>query len=91
MKKAIGVFVGALGMTILLSGSIVLGNAISSQDSKQQKLERIAEDKEKIKVQEKNMQEAKTDKEYREAESELKRSEERRVGKEWRSRWSPDH
>ena len=28
MKKAIGVFVGALGMTILLSGSIVLGNAI---------------------------------------------------------------
>ena len=32
MKKAIGVFVGALGMTILLSGSIVLGNAISSQD-----------------------------------------------------------
>ena len=36
MKKAIGVFVGALGMTILLSGSIVLGNAISSQDSKQQ-------------------------------------------------------
>lgn len=74
MKKAIGVFVGALGMTILLSGSIVLGNAISSQDSKQQKLERIAEDKEKIKVQEKNMQEAKTDKEYREAESELKKS-----------------
>lgn len=47
MKKAIGVFVGALGMTILLSGSIVLGNAISSQDSKQQKLERIAEDKRK--------------------------------------------
>ena len=67
MKKAIGVFVGALGMTILLSGSIVLGNAISSQDSKQQKLERIVEDKEKIKVQEKNMQEAKTDKEYRKA------------------------
>lgn len=49
MKKAIGVFVGALGMTILLSGSIVLGNAISSQDSKQQKLERIAEDKKRSK------------------------------------------
>ena len=77
MKKAIGVFVGALGMTILLSGSIVLGNAISSQDSKQQKLERIAEDKEKIKVQEKNMQEAKTDKEYREA---AKRTEEELEG-----------
>src|SRR5687768_17912172 len=25
------------------------------------------------------------------AETQVKRSEERRVGKEWRSRWSPDH
>ena len=74
MKKKVGILISVLGVVVILSGSVALGSMVNHKGIRQQKLQKIEVDGDKIKEQEKELQEAKTDAEYRKVETELKKN-----------------
>ncbi len=74
INKKIGILISALGVAVILSGSVALGSMADHTQIRQQRLQKIEVDGNVIKEKEKELQEAKTDAEYRKAETELKKN-----------------
>ena len=58
MKKKVGILISVLGVVVILSGSVALGSMVNHKGIRQQKLQKIEVDGDKIKEQEKKLQDA---------------------------------